>query len=447
MKKLTALFLALIMALSLVSCGTKPDASNVPDEPQQTSEPVEPFQQTATIEETVLYDENDVKITATSLSYNNYSVQLNLLIENNSNKDLSFVSGSIGYSQNSINQYMVQDGYLNCDVKAGMKANEDMSFDYSELMMYGITAVAEMEIAISITDADYNHIYTGPLPLRTSIADTYEVVADGYKKALSNTTLQDSLGYTVNCFDSTRTEIQSGVSVVSGAQCSNHDDKCHLLVEVENTTNQQVTLGISEIAVNGLLIESGTWTGRTINAGRNAVIDIDINLIKDSSILNAYGIKNIEQVDFVASPYNEQNNPIANVPVHFSLTDSPSAAQISGKEVYNAHNLRITSSGFVVDSDDDLNLLLAVENTGAIAVTVSDVFDSLSVNGYMSDYICYDESIPAGKACAFIIELDEDDLSDNGITAPEQIKNLTIDLEIHDGQYKEIDTPTLKLEF
>lgn len=447
MKKLTAIFLALIMALSLVSCGTKPDTPNVPDEPQQTSEPVEPFQQTASIDETVLYDENDVKITATSLSYNNYSVQLNLLIENNSNKDLSFVSGSIGYSQNSINQYMVQDGYLNCDVKAGMKANKDMSFNYSELMMYGITAVAEMEIAISIADADYNHIYTGPLSLRTSIADTYEVVADGYKQALSNTTLQDSLGYTVNYFDSTRTEIQSGVAVVSGAQCINHDSKCHLLVEVENTTSQQVTLGISEIAVNGLLIESGTWTGRAINAGKNAVFDIDISLIKDSSILDVYGIKNIEQVDFVASPYNEQNNPIANVPVHFSLTDSPSAVQISGKEVYNAHNLRITSAGFVVDSDDDMNLLLTVENTGAIAVTVSDVYDSLSVNGYMTDYSCYDESIPAGKASTFIVELDEDDLSDNGITAPEQIKNLTIDLKIRDGQYKEIDNPTLKLEF
>lgn len=53
------------------------------------------------IEETVMVDESDIKITATDLCYTDYAVQLNLTIENNSDKDLSFVSGSIGYSCNT----------------------------------------------------------------------------------------------------------------------------------------------------------------------------------------------------------------------------------------------------------------------------------------------------------------------------------------------------------
>lgn len=49
------------------------------------------------IEETVMVDESDIKITTTELSYTDYDIRLNLTIENNSDKDLSFTSGSMGY--------------------------------------------------------------------------------------------------------------------------------------------------------------------------------------------------------------------------------------------------------------------------------------------------------------------------------------------------------------
>ena len=58
--------------------------------------------------------DSGIKIfTATELSYTDYSAELNLLIENNSDKNLSFISGSMGYSCNAVNGYMVNDGYLN----------------------------------------------------------------------------------------------------------------------------------------------------------------------------------------------------------------------------------------------------------------------------------------------------------------------------------------------
>ena len=113
MKKILSTVLFLSLLVSLASCTTSsPEASE--DGSSQTvstgnSATLQEFQKTAMIEETVLYDAQDVRITATGLSYNNTSVDINLDIENNSNKDLSFTACTLGYSCNSVNGYMIPE--------------------------------------------------------------------------------------------------------------------------------------------------------------------------------------------------------------------------------------------------------------------------------------------------------------------------------------------------
>ncbi len=88
------------MVLALTACGNSSqgstDGENKPENEviNQGGEELTPVF-SATINETVLVDEKDVKITATELTYTEYSAELELLIENNSNKDLSFYSGSL----------------------------------------------------------------------------------------------------------------------------------------------------------------------------------------------------------------------------------------------------------------------------------------------------------------------------------------------------------------
>lgn len=85
----------LALALVLSACGSKGG--------QQTAEPVTSeakavsFSGTGTIENTVLVDEKNVKITADNLTYSAYQTTMDLLIENNSDQDLSVISGSIGF--------------------------------------------------------------------------------------------------------------------------------------------------------------------------------------------------------------------------------------------------------------------------------------------------------------------------------------------------------------
>ena len=191
MRKIISLLLVLLLVFSLVACGNT-NESNSTDTPTSTPtadsetsgnetptddeshidfEPRE-FKKTATIEETVLVDESGVKITAKELTYSNYAAELILVIENNSDKDLSFIANSVGYSCNSINGYMIPEGYLNCDVAAGKKANDTIPIGYDTLMLYGIYEIADIEIGFDISDDDYNHTYTGPRTIQTTAVDS-----------------------------------------------------------------------------------------------------------------------------------------------------------------------------------------------------------------------------------------------------------------------------------
>ena len=90
LKKILAMLLAFVMMLSLTACGGNKPTDNdaepddgkkqerVTEEPKETEEPEEPeeperdkfdeFKQTATIEETILYDDKDIVITAEDLT-------------------------------------------------------------------------------------------------------------------------------------------------------------------------------------------------------------------------------------------------------------------------------------------------------------------------------------------------------------------------------------------
>lgn len=92
-KKILSVLLALLIILP--ACGGPADepptteSASIPDLSAQTDKTMGRFHTDAPLAETVLTDEGGVKITATGLTYTEYSVDLDLTIENNSGKDLS----------------------------------------------------------------------------------------------------------------------------------------------------------------------------------------------------------------------------------------------------------------------------------------------------------------------------------------------------------------------
>lgn len=467
MKKIISLLLILCCVISLAACGntdvepggttsnpTQSDNGNSegkPSEPpQQNDEKLGTFSKNATLAETVMVDESGVKITATGLSYNNYAVELELTIENNSGKDLSFISGSMGYSCNSVNGYMVSDGYLNCDVANGKKANDAISFSYDALMLYGISEIADIEIGFDISDDDYNHTYTGPRQVKTSVFDSHDYSKDLYQETITSRAAMNTFSYDITYFSQDNLYNENGVKLLSSGLMVNRDGDTALLMELENTASEIIYASTSDIALNGLIVTSSTWSSDAINPGKRCIVDVDISSVLDSEYWEIYGIKTIGSISLSLTQRNSDGNNITEaVPVNIVVPNTKSEFDASGTEVYNANGLRIVSKTVLEDSSEysaDMYVLLLAENNSGKTLSIDDVYDSLSVNGFMTDYSYYSKELKNGESAVLEIKLWESSLEDNKISSVSDVKEVELSFEIKEGR-NTIDTPVIKISF
>ena len=278
MKRTLAIILAIILAMSLVACGSPSDEeikepSNVvtgdnTEEGQQEEQVEEPEETEATISETVLVDEAGIKITAKSLEVDEvFGPEIKLLIENNSGKDLTFQCRNA-----SVNGYMVET-MMSVDVVNGKKANDSLTFMQSDFEACGIETIADMEIAFHIFDmADWEtYLDTDAIQIRTSIADTFEYTYDD----------NGDLAYEGN-----------GIKVVIKGLAE--DDSIFgpsIVTYIENTGDKDVTVQTRDVSVNGFMVEA--VFSCDVVAGKRAVDTITFM----ESDLEQNGITTIENVE------------------------------------------------------------------------------------------------------------------------------------------------------
>lgn len=475
-KKIVMIMLLVIMSLSLIACGGAPvtsggdlppttetlganfavsDITESQDEGDNKNESknveIEAFNTEATIEETVLLDENDVKITATDLSYTNYSIELNLVIENNGDKDLQFISNSLAYSCNAINGYMVDAGYLNVDVAAGKKANESISFRIDELTLYGINEIADIQVGFDILDDDYNHIYSGPRQVKTSVADSYDYGVDTYSMSLNSGVLEATYDCEINYFAEDEVYNQDGISIVSEALMTNKSGEKIILLEVENNSSEYVYGVTTGISVNGLVLYSSTWSSDSLNPGTRRILDLSLSSMLDKTYWDTFGISDIGK--FACSftvqdaAYTEM---IAPQEISIDVSQSSAALDTSGMELYNENGIRFIWKGTFEDSSeysDDLHILLLIENNYSEAIRVDDVYDSLAINSFMTDYSASRMDIPTGRYGVIDVQIWESSLERNGIAGIDDIIEAEISFEIKDTNRKTVAEPQLSIQY
>lgn len=97
---------------------TNPDSEKETD--QETNSAV-------TIEEQVLFEGNDFKITATGIEDGLFGTDLKLLIENNSSQNIT-----VQARNSNVNGFMVET-MMSADVAAGKKANDSLTFETTGL--------------------------------------------------------------------------------------------------------------------------------------------------------------------------------------------------------------------------------------------------------------------------------------------------------------------------
>ena len=264
-----------------------------------------------TIDETVLYEQNDVKITATGISYGNYSVDLEVVLENNSDKPLTFLAGTLGYSCNSVNGWMVEDGYMNEEIEPGGSVETAIGFNSSELLLHGITEIADIQVGFEVEDEDYNRFYTGPLTVETPLAASYDYDNDGYRKAINSKALQYTYDYTIGAFSETEAYNSGGIRILSEGYMTNTDGDRTLMLEVKNDNDFSVYLTTENIKVNDTTIYEDTWSYDSINPGCRALTDIRLDNILDEEEWEEYGISEIESISLTVTVKNEDGVVIA----------------------------------------------------------------------------------------------------------------------------------------
>jgi len=316
-KRLMMVMVAMGMACSLMACGlsgnTQDSEKTLTSKKDNFGFTLGKFSKKATIEEKVLYDKDNVKITATNLEYGEEAANLKLKIENNSKKKLTFSAGTMGYGVNAINGFMVSGGYLNCEADAGESIDEEMSFDYEELILLGMKEIADIRVGFTISDEDFNNIYTKPVQIKTSLADSYDYSKNSknYHKAITSKAVKYTYDIDIPYFETDEIYSSNGIKVVSEGYMKNADGDRVLFLEVQNNSENMIYFQTSDLKVNEKKLYDGTWSYDCILAGCTTLVNIDVDYGIESYAENTKDFEQVETIGFTAQAENEAQYVVA----------------------------------------------------------------------------------------------------------------------------------------
>ena len=163
------------------------------------------------------------------------------------------------------------------------------------------------------------------------------------------------------------------------------------------------------------------------------------------------GIDSVGAVSFGFTVYDEDGNYLAEEEqVSIAISgDSTEGVDTSGTEIYTDDNVTMIYKGIAEDSSsysDDIHLLILVVNQSDEVIYVDDSYDSLSINGYMTDYYCYSTELSAGVCALLDVELDADSLSENGVGSIDDITEIVMGFEITNEDYDTMAEPQVTIQ-
>lgn len=306
MKKLLAILLVALMAVSVAACAPSPsDLNNIvndalnglqseiennidsdidtdfgndndDNDDTDTDETVS-VNFNSNLGEQVVYDKNNIKVTVTEITYEEYyGPTLSLLLENNSAKDITISSENVSVNNIVCNAYMYED------VNAGKKTYADMSFYESDLTSVGITEIGTIEFFL--------HIYE---------QETYDTIDDSdvIKLVVNENVTAAPVSNGEKIYS------KNGITIYNEKPTMEDDDYYDYVSRffIVNETNTDISISTDDVSVNGFMINP--YCSETVPAGKMAYT----SLYFSKTDLEDNKIKEIEEVELSFSIYNSES--------------------------------------------------------------------------------------------------------------------------------------------
>lgn len=203
-----------------------------------------------TIEQTELYNDNGIRITADAFCAYTYvdSYALRVTVANDSDRDVTVFTDSL-----SVNGYMLNLSNMFCEVEAGETVQEYLDLRTSDLEDAGIDTIANLEFVLDLYDSnDYTDIdRTELITLDTSEPDDYVQPVDDSGREVYN--------------DGSIRIVFQGMEV---DETSNGTAKFFL----ENISDRNLSVTESDISINGQSSYATFWI--SLRPGTHAVTSI-----------------------------------------------------------------------------------------------------------------------------------------------------------------------------
>lgn len=218
------------------------------------------------VDQQVLYDENNIKITATGIKVDEiFGPEISVLIENNSDKSIT-----VQPRNGCVNGYM-SDFQMSSDIAPGKKVNDSITI-MEDLDRIGVAQIAQLECSFTIFDSStYDTIIdTSIIPIVTNLSDEYiqEYNAEG-------TVLYDS----------------DGIKIVSKGIIDSEIWGPELLLYIENNTEKFITVQSRDTSINGYMVNPSMSS--EITPGRKIVDELTFF----SNELEENGISEISELE------------------------------------------------------------------------------------------------------------------------------------------------------
>ena len=245
MKKYLALLLVVVVTLTMVGCGKSKKEETAPKTVTNKSTSITK----ANISEKVIMEEEGIKVTAKSISYTGNSADIKLLIENNTENDLSFSSNLL-----SVNGIMIDSG-LYANVAAGKKSNETISLYNEDLKQANIEALKdiEFELEASLNSGSYDTVATSSVTLTTDVKNYTQ------KYNTKGTVVVDEQDIKI---------------YVLGKKVNKKYGDVDIEVYIENNTDKTIKVSTDNESIDGFMVDASFYT--SVKPGMKAYDSISL---------------------------------------------------------------------------------------------------------------------------------------------------------------------------